>query len=67
MTTLNQEIKATANHAKRTFTIRTYIGGKLNAKYITVKLSPEEFESCEYNTQNDWTQFLKSDEYYKVN
>ena len=25
-----------------------------------------EFESEEMNTENDWKQFLKTDEYYKV-
>ena len=60
-------IKATANQSQRTFTIRTYINGKLSTKYRTIKLSKEEFQSCESNTQNDWRQFLKSDEYYKVN
>lgn len=64
---MSTTIKATANQSQRTFTIRTYIGGKLNNKYRTIRLNPEEFESCEYNTQNDWAQFLKSDDYYKVN
>ena len=56
-----REIKATPNYSKRTFTLR--VDGK---KYRTVRLNKEEFETCEYNTQNDWEQFLRSDDYYLV-
>ena len=59
-----QEIKASANQSQRTFTIRKYIDGKLFAKYRTTQMSKEEFESSESNTENDWKQFLKSDDYY---
>ena len=59
-------IKAVANQKNRTFTIRKYIDGKLFSKYRTNQLSKEEFESCEHNTENDWKQFLKSDDYYKL-
>lgn len=54
-------IKATPNRSKRTFTIRTGY-----AKYRTLKMSKEEFESAEFWTENDWKQFLKTDEYYKI-
>lgn len=66
MKTRNQEIKVKANEAKKTFTIRTYVDGKLNAKYRTIKFSKEEFESNEYNTDNDWFQFLRTSDYYAV-
>jgi len=58
-----ETIKATANHSKRTFTIRKYIDGKLFAKYRTIEMTPEEFDSELMNTENDWKQFLKSDDY----
>ena len=54
------------NYSKRTFTIRKYIDGKLFAKYRTVQLSKDEFNSELHNTDRDWNQFLKSDDYYKV-
>ena len=38
-------ITATPNYTNRTFTIRTYINGKLNFKYRTIKLSKPEFEN----------------------
>jgi len=61
-------IKATANNSAKTFTLRTYdSNGKLIAKYRTIRLSNDEFESCMNNTQNDWRQFLKSSDYYPVN
>ena len=62
-----ETIKVRANQKKRTFTIRKYINGKLFAKYRTISLSSEEFNREEQNTENDWKQFLKSDDYYKVN
>lgn len=60
----NQTIIATSNKSNRTFTLRTYINDKLSSKYRTIKMSKEEFESNENNTNNDWTQFLKSNDYY---
>jgi imidazoleglycerol phosphate synthase glutamine amidotransferase subunit HisH len=59
-------IKATPNHSQRTFTLRVYHNGKLTFKYRTIKLPKDEFNSCIYNTNGDWLQFLKSDEYYLV-
>jgi hypothetical protein len=60
-------IKATANHARRTFTLRVYHNGKLEFKYRTFKLDKGAFDACLYNTTTDWLQFLKkSDEYYLV-
>ena len=54
-------MKVTSNKSARTFTIKNE-----TAKYRTYKMSKSEFESNQYNTENDWKQFLKSDEYYKV-
>lgn len=59
-------IKVTPNYSSRTFTIRTYTDSKLNNKYRTIKLSKDEFNSELNNTANDWKQFLKSSDYYKV-
>ena len=59
-------IKATPNFTNRTFTLRTYINGKISFKYITIKLTKPEFESELNNTQNDWIQFLKYYDYYLV-
>jgi len=66
MRTLNEIIKVAANQSKRTFTIRKYFNGKVFAKYRTIEMSKEEFDSEEMNTENDWKQFLKSDDYYSV-
>lgn len=66
MATSNEKVKATANQKNRTFTIRKYINGKLFAKYRTIKMSKAEFSKEEMNTENDWNQFLKSDDYYTV-
>ena len=63
---MKDTIKATANQSKRTFTIRCYDNGKLYAKYRTYPMTQEQFDTEEYNTQNDWNQFLKSNDYYKV-
>jgi len=66
MKTSNETIKVSANQSKRTFTIRKYIDGKLFAKYRTDKMSQGRFDNEEMNTDNDWKQFLKSDDYYTV-
>lgn len=66
MTVKNQTLVVKSNKSARTFTIRTFIDGKLSSKYRTNKMSKLEFESNEYNTDNDWKQFLKSDDYYIV-
>jgi hypothetical protein len=68
MKTLNETIKVTPNRSNRTFTIRTYHNGKLFAKYRTYQVSRDEFNSDLYNTENDWSYYLRTvDNYYKVN
>ena len=61
-TTITGEmLKVSANHSKRTFIIvNSY------AKYRTIPLSKEEFNSCLNNTGDDWVHFLRSSDYYKV-
>lgn len=49
------------NHKNRTFTIKT--GG---TTYRTIKLDPVEFESCLYNTGNDWYHFFNTPKYYAI-
>lgn len=59
---MNNQITVTSNQSKRTFTIRTEY-----AKYRTIQFSQDEFDSLEFNTQNDWRQFLNTtSEYYQV-
>ena len=64
LTTITNEIfKISSNKAKRTFTIRTKY-----SKFRTLQFTKEEFEHADFFwTGNDWKQFLKSDECYKVN
>lgn len=62
----SETIKVSANQRYRTFTIRKYIDGVFFVKYRTISMSKEEFNSAEYWTENDWKQFLTTDEYYKV-
>ena len=59
-------ITATPNYTNRTFTIRIYINGKINAKYRTIQMTKKEFEAELNNTQTDWSHFLKSNDYYLV-
>lgn len=57
-------IKATPNHSKRTFTLRKYDGKNiLIAKYRTWPMTTIEFNDNEYNTTNDWLNFLKTGTY----
>ena len=60
-TNTGRELKVSSNKSKRTFTIITESG-----KYRTLPMSREEFNNNLYNTGNDWQNFLKSDEYYKI-
>ena len=59
-------IKATPNYSKKTFTIRTFIDGKLFAKYRTLPMLKEEFNDAEFNTENDWKQFLTTNNYINI-
>ncbi len=54
-------MKITSNKSARTYTLKLSY-----ATYRTFKMSKEEFSNAYYWTQEDWKQFLKSDEYYKV-
>lgn len=60
-TITGRKIKVSANQSKRTFTIVTE-----SAKFRTLQMSREEFESCENNVGDDWQNFLKTDSYYQV-
>lgn len=62
MTTL-RSFKVTSNKSKRTFTIQDQ---ESKTKYRTIPMSVNEFNSCLYNTNGDWAQFLKSDDYYRI-
>ena len=60
-TITGRTIKVAANKSKRTFTIVTDA-----AKYRTFPMSNGDFAAAENNTGNDWANFLKTDDYYKV-
>ncbi len=61
VTITGREIKVSSNKSKRTYTL--IVDG---TKYRTTKMTREEFNDCQHNTGNDWNQFLKSSDYYKV-
>ena len=60
-TVSGRTIKVSANESKRVYTIYTECG-----KYRTFPMSKQEFNSCRHNTGNDWSDFLKSNDYFKV-
>ena len=60
-TITGRKIKVSSNKRNRTYTIITDA-----AKFRTIPMTREEFSSCEFNTGNDWEDFLKSNDYYKV-
>lgn len=60
-TITGRKIKVSANHSKRTFTIKTDA-----ATFRTFSMSKDEFNNSLHDTGNDWNQFLKSVDYYKV-
>lgn len=54
--------RVSRNEVLRRFTIYKECG----AKYRTLPMSKEEFEINDNNTLNDWNQFLKTEEYFKM-
>jgi hypothetical protein len=54
-------MKATQNKSARTYTLR--VNGN---KYRTFPMTKQEFENAYYHTENDWNNFLKGNDYYKV-
>lgn len=50
-------MKIRANKTKRHFTIS--VNG---SKYRTTQMSKEEFNECEFNTESDWLNYMKSNE-----
>lgn len=61
--TVNKIEKVTSNQSLRHFTLIKTDG----TKYRTTPMSREEFNRCEYNTLNDWENFLQNGDYSKVN
>lgn len=57
-------INSTPNYSKRTFTLRVIHEKERPIKYRTNLLTKEEFESCLYFTQDDWSNFLKQSNNY---
>jgi len=60
-TITNVEIKVNPNKSQRKYNIR-----KNGLKFRTLQMSREEFNSAEYWTGQDWSNFLKTNEYYIV-
>ena len=61
-----REIRSYSNKQHRTYTLSIYHAGKLTCRYRTLQMNKEEFTSALNWTQNDWKEFLKTDEYYKI-
>lgn len=59
-------MKITANKSARTYTIRINFG-RCKKKYRTYPMTKKEFDSAYYWTNNDWNQFLKTNDYFIVN
>lgn len=60
-TITGRTIAISSNKTAKTFTIKTDSG-----KYRTNQMSKDEFEKAQYWTGNDWSNFLKTDEYSKI-
>ena len=59
MNKTENDIKVTSNVKNRTFTIK-----KNGITYRTGKFNKAEFEENEYNTQGDWANFLRTQDFY---
>lgn len=59
--------KLSFNHSRRTVTIRKYLPYTTYLKMRTYPMDRQEFESAmRFWTYVDWSNFLKTDEYYIV-
>jgi hypothetical protein len=61
MDTTSNDIEVTSNVKNRTFTIK-----KNGTTYRTGKFSKPEFEEAEYNTEKDWNNFLRTQDFYSI-
>lgn len=61
-----RDLEVKANYSMRTFTLRFYYSDGTVTRYRTNRMSKEEFNSCLHNTDRDWNEFLKSDDYYVI-
>ena len=60
-------ITAKANKKTKTFDIIKTWNDGAKVIYRTAQLPAQEFENMEYNTPNDWQNFLNTDQsYYEV-
>ena len=57
-------ITAKANKKTKTFDIIKTWNDGTKTVYRTTELTDQEFEDMEYNTENDWKNFLKTDQSY---
>ena len=57
-------ITAKANKKTKTFDIIKTWNDGAKVIYRTTELTDQEFEDMEYNTENDWKNFLKTDQSY---
>jgi hypothetical protein len=61
MDTTSNDFEVTSNVKNRTFTIK-----KNGTTYRTGKFSKTEFEEAEYNTEKDWNNFLRTQDFYSI-
>jgi len=66
-----RSIKVTPNYSRRTFTIRitepiSTPGEVYYAKYRTYPVTIEEFDIDLYNSNQDWVNYLKGNNYYMI-
>ncbi len=60
-------ITATGNEAEKSFVIVKEYSDGTKDTYQTNEMSEQEFEECDYNTENDWKNFLNtSGNYYHI-
>jgi len=57
-----REFNLTSNKSKKTWTIRTN-----GFKYCTYPMSNEDWNSSDFWSGNDWSNFMKTNDYYRVN
>ena len=65
-TTSKRSLTVAANKSAKTFTLRFTYDDGAKIKYRTTRMSRFDFYNADNQSESDWLQFLKTDDYYKV-
>ena len=63
---MTTQIKASPNKNLRHYTVRIIHRGQTLHKYRTERMSREDFQDAAYNTERDWSNYIRFNELKKI-